>query len=189
MKSFLSAIILLCTLSVAAQKTKCEWSVNVKDSLGHYKAMKEFIMHEQVFGSSSTYIFFNLHKQEGLPYLSFKFLKKSKDFVPAECFNKSSRLFLQLDNGKVVTLIHPDVESCGTSIYNEGFNSMLLEGNFLFTKGSIEDLQESPISMIRIRYGTATVDYPLKSSFTSELDKITYEPQRYFIDRAKCLLD
>ena len=42
--------------------------------------------------------------------------QKSKDFLKANCFDKNSKLFLQLDNGKIITLLHLDQESCGTMV-------------------------------------------------------------------------
>lgn len=190
MPKFLRLFVFVCFLSVSASaQKKCEWSTNVSDSLGTYKALKESIVYENKFGNSASYIFMSLQINNGVPYLNFKFMKRSKDFIPAECFDKTSRLYLQLDNGKVVTLIHTDSDDCGKSFYNEGYNTMLSDANFLFVKGSVEDLKASLVSMIRVRYATTVKDYPVVSELKSELTSETYKPQQFFIDYLDCLFN
>jgi hypothetical protein len=50
--------------------------------------------------------------------------KKSKGFW-ANCFDKDSKLFLQLLNGTIVTLIHIDQENCGTN--DKGWTVLITE--------------------------------------------------------------
>ena len=86
-------------LNSFAQKP-CEYSVNVKDSIGIYKETKSAIVHEFIFGNTSKYVFFALALTDEIPSLTVQILQKSKDFLKVNCFNKNSRIFLQLENNK-----------------------------------------------------------------------------------------
>ena len=54
-------------------------------------------------------------------------------------------------------------------------------------KDTFEELKKSPISLMRIKYAGETVDYIFKSELTSEIDKVTYYPENYFINYLKCI--
>jgi hypothetical protein len=187
MKQLITLTFFLLTLNLFAQKN-CDYSVNVTDSLGTYKSTKEIMISEKNFAGTASYIFFSLAQTDGLPTLNVQMIKKSKDFTKANCFDKNSKLYIQLSNGKIVTLIHIDQESCGTLIRDDnGFDNRVNTGIFMFMKDNYEDLKKSPISMIRIKYLTDTEDYVLKREFTSELDNKVYRPDNYFIDNIKCV--
>lgn len=187
MKSILLAItFILSTFSYA--QSNCEYSTNVTDSLGTYKSTKDYLVHEKIFGGTANYIFFSLAKTDDLPTLNIQFLNRSMDFIKTYCFDKNSRIYFQLNNGKIVTMIHMDQESCGTMVRDDkGFNNRITAGYFMFMKDSFEELKKSPISYMRIKYTTETVDYIFSSSVTSELDKKTYNPDNYFINYLKCI--
>jgi hypothetical protein len=122
-----------------------------------------------------------------MPLLNVQLIQKSKGFVKANCFDKNSKLFLQLNNGKVVTLIHIDQENCGSMLRDDkGFDNRLTPGTFMFMKDSFDELKKSPVSMMRIKYLTDTEDYVLKKQFTSELNNEVYEPEAYFIQNIDC---
>ena len=187
MKQLITLTLFLLTSNLFAQKG-CEYSVNVTDSLGTYKSTKETMISEKNFAGTASYIFFSLAQTDGLPTLNVQMIKKSKDFTKANCFDKNSKLYLQLSNGKIVTLLHIDQESCGSLIRDEkGFDNRVNTGIFMFMKDNYEDLKKSPISMIRIKYLTDNEDYVLKREFTSELDNKVYRPDNYFIDNIKCV--
>lgn len=187
MKRFLSAALLLMQFAMFAQDP-CQLSTNVTDSLGTYKTTVDYIMHEQNFGGKSTYIFFSLTLTDDMPTLSVRIITKSKEFVRANCFDKNSRLYLQLDNGKIVTLMHIDQDDCGTSLRDEkGFDNRIQTGTFMFMKNSMEELESSPISLMRLRYATETVDFVMRENVVSELTKQTYHPQTYFKTLLPCL--
>lgn len=173
-----------------AQK-KCEYTTEINDSIGKYVETKAYLMHEKVFGGKSTYLFFSLANENGTPFLKIQKIEKSADFIQANCFDKQSKVFVQLLNGKIVTLIYGDVETCGDLIRqpNDPVSSRIVSGNFLFLKGSIEDLKSSPIWEIRIRYATETVDFAVKKEFTSELMKETFTPETYFVNYLHCVTD
>jgi hypothetical protein len=142
---------------------------------------------EKNFGETASYIFFSLAVADGMPLLNVQLIQKSKGFMKANCFDKNSKLFLQLNNGKVVTLIHIDQENCGSMLRDEkGFDNRLTPGTFMFMKDSFDELKKSPVSMMRIKYLTDTEDYVLKKQFTSELNNEVYEPETYFIQNIDC---
>ncbi|WP_296682765.1 hypothetical protein [Flavobacterium sp.] len=186
MKHVLAIAIFLFSLQSFAQKP-CEYTTDVTDSIGTYKSTKEYMIAEKNFAGTSSYIFFSLAVADGMPLLNVQLIQKSKGFIKANCFDKNSKLFLQLNNGKVVTLIHTDQENCGTMLRDDkGFDNRLTPGTFMFMKDSFEELKKSPVSMMRIKYLTDTEDYVLKKQFTSELNNEVYEPETYFIQNIDC---
>lgn len=180
------ALFAICS-TVFAQKP-CDYSTNVTDSLGTYKSTREYMICEKNFAGTSSYIFFSLLSTDGMPTLNVQLIQKSKSFLKANCFDKNSKLFLQLNNGKIITLLHVDQENCGTMIRDDkGYDNRVITGEFMFMKDSFEQLKSSPISMMRIKYLTDTEDYVLKKEFTSELNNEIYQPETYFINTIKCI--
>ncbi len=180
-------ILFLITNTLFAQKP-CEYSTNVTDSLGTYKVTKGYIVYEKKFAGNSNYIFYSLALTDGTPTLNLQLIKKSKDFMKANCFDKNSKLFLQLNNGKIVSLLHIDQENCGSLIRdNEGFDNRVLSGTFMFLKGSMEDLKSSPVNLMRIKYLTDIEDYVMQKEFKSEMNNEVYHPETYFIDNLRCV--
>jgi len=166
----------------------CEYSQNIKDSIGTYKSTKEQLIYEKNFAGNKNYIFFTLVSTDGMPTLNINFIQKSKDFMKAKCFDKNSKLYLQLNNGKVVSLIHTNSETCGTMLRdNEGYDNRILTANFMFLKGSIEDLKNSPVNLMRIKYLTDVEDYVIKKEFQSEFDNTIYQPESFFINYLHCV--
>ncbi|MDI6033921.1 hypothetical protein QLS91_12640 [Flavobacterium sp. LB2P84] len=187
MKYVITLTLLFFSLNIFAQKP-CEYNTNVTDSLGTYKSTKEYMISEKNFAGNSSYIFYSLALTDGLPTLSVQIIQKSKDFLKANCFDKNSKLFLQLNNGKIITLIHIDQENCGTMLRDDkGFDNRVNSGIFMFMKDSFEELKNSPVSMMRIKYLTDTEDYILKKEFKSELTDEIYNPENYFINNLKCI--
>ena len=180
------ALFAICS-TIFAQKP-CDYSTNVTDSLGTYKSTREYMICEKNFAGTSSYIFFSLLSTDGMPTLNVQLIQKSKSFLKANCFDKNSKLFLQLNNGKIITLLHIDQENCGTMIREDkGYDNRVITGEFMFMKDSFEQLKSSPISMMRIKYLTDTEDYVLKKEFTSELNNEIYQPETYFINTIKCI--
>ena len=180
------ALFAICS-TVFAQKP-CDYSTNVTDSLGTYKSTREYMICEKNFAGTSSYIFFSLLSTDGMPTLNVQLIQKSKSFLKANCFDKNSKLFLQLNNGKIITLLHVDQENSGTMIRDDkGYDNRVITGEFMFMKDSFEQLKSSPISMMRIKYLTDTEDYVLKKEFTSELNNEIYQPETYFINTIKCI--
>ena len=166
----------------------CDYATNVTDSIGTYKCTKEYLVSEKVFAGKSSYIFCSLALTDGMPTLTLQLIQKSKDFIKADCFDKNSKLFLQLQNGKIVTLSHIDQESCGTLLRDpNGFDNRVKSGIFMFMKENYEDLKNSPVTLMRIKYLTDVEDFIIKKEFTAELDGKVYFPETYFIDNIRCV--
>lgn len=172
---------------VAAQE--CTYSIDDKTAGQELKTLPEYLMYEKVFASTSQFLFFSLSNSQGMPLVNLQLLSKSKDFVKLTCIDKTSRVHIQLANGKIISLISASEEQCSGLMYdaNENNNLRVLTGIFLFPVGSIEELEKSPISFIRVKYASESVDYSIKGEFTSETMKKSYNPERYFMDYLKCI--
>ncbi|WP_337966528.1 hypothetical protein [uncultured Flavobacterium sp.] len=187
MKQLITLTFFLLTLTAFAQKP-CEYSANVTDSIGTYKITNEYLISEKNFGGTSNYVFFALAQTDGLPTLNLQLIQKSKDFIKANCFDKNSKVFLQLENGKIVTLIHVNQENCGTLIHDDkGFDNRVNTGYFMFLKDNYDELKKSPVSIMRIKYLTDVEDYIVRPDLTSELNGKVYHPNTYFIDNIRCV--
>lgn len=187
MKNLVIALVLFINYSAYAQKP-CEIDANISDSIGTYKSTKQYMIFERSFAGNSTNIFFSLTNTNGIIGIDVQVLQRSQDFIKAMCFNTSSKIYLQLQNGKIVNLIHNDNDDCGTFIRDDqNGNNRILTGSFLFSKDNYEELKSTNVIFMRIRYASETIDYPLKTGFVSELDKKMYEPEKYFIDFIKCV--
>lgn len=183
-------IILLLTFSqiVFAQRP-CELAENFTDSIGTYKNTNEFLVHERIFGDKEAYIFLSLINNNGTPALNLKTIQKNTEFIAANCMNANTKLFFQLSNGKIITMIHNNEESCGSFHQNpdDKKNTRLTSGLFLFLIGTIEDLKASPLQLMRIQYQLETKDYVMVREFTSELTKKISNPENFFIDNLHCI--
>jgi hypothetical protein len=187
MKQLITLTFFLLTFTAFAQKP-CEYSTNVNDSIGSYKVTNDYLMSEKYFGGTFDYVFFSLAQTDGLPTLNLQLIQKSKDFIKANCFDKNSKVFLQLENGKIVTLIHIDRENCGTLIHDDkNFDNRVNTGIFMFMKDNFEELKKSPISIMRVKYLTTTEDYIVKRELTSELNGKVYHPNTYFMENIRCV--
>ena len=139
MKYVITLTLLFLSLNAFAQKP-CEYSTNVTDSIGTYKSTHEYMIAERNFAGNSSYIFYSLALTDGLPTLTVQLISKSKDFMKVSCFDKNSKLFLQLNNGKIITLIHIDQENCGSMLRDDkGFDNRVNSGTFMFTKGVLKN--------------------------------------------------
>jgi hypothetical protein len=189
MKFLLSAITLCYCLIVTAQRP-CDFSANVTDSLGSYKSTKEYMVFEKNFAGKSTYVFNSFVVTDGMPLLNVQFLEKSDGFIKARCLDKNSKLYIQLNNGKIVTLLHIDKSDCGNLIRDDkGMNNRILSGYFMFRKEDFQELKKSPVSFIRVKFGAETEDFIYRKAIKSEMNGELYEPETYFINYFHCLED
>ena len=182
---FLLLFIFFYTFS-SAQKD-CEYATNVTDSLGTYKMTKEVLMHQKVFGGSEKNMFFSLVSSDEMPSLKVNYIQKSNDFIPAICFDENAKIFLQLENGKIITLFSINPTDCGTPLLIDNKNCRILTGYFIFMKETIDELKNAPISLLRIKFASETVDYVVREELISEIDQSVSKPSRYFIDFLKCV--
>ena len=187
MKQLLIYMLFTIPMLIAAQKP-CDFSVNVTDSIGTYQATKEYLVYEKNFAGNSTYLFNSIVVSDGMPMLNVQFIEKSADFIKTKCLDKNSRCYIQLNNNKIVTLMHIDQESCGSMVRDDkGLNNRVLTGYFMFMKGDYDELKKSPVSFIRIKYATDVSDFILKSDLKSELNGELYQPDRYFMNYFHCI--
>lgn len=189
MKRILLFIFFLLYQHHFAQK-RCSYSVDVSDSLGTLKTTKEYLMFEKVFGSNEQFIFFSLSNSNGMPFLTIQFVQKNNAFIPASCFEASTRVFFQLQNGKIVSGMHTNEEVCSTLLRDDTSNKdiRILSGNFLFDKESLQALKQSPINLMRIKFNAInTQDFIIKTSLESEFFKEFYRPESYFIEYLHCI--
>lgn len=189
MNKLLFVTLLFINFFVFAQKP-CELETNVTDSLGTYKATKQQLIYERNFAGNSTNIYFNLAASNGVLTLDVNKITRSSDFIKADCFNKNSKIFLQLSNGKIITLLKIGNETCGSLIRSDdGKNNRILSSSFVFGKENYEYLKSAKVTFMRIQFAGETVDFPFKTVFVSEMDKKTYQPENYFINYLKCIED
>ena len=188
MKQLLLVAFLMIQAGLFAQKD-CEFGTSFTDSIGSYKETKQKIIYEKVFAGSSNNIFFSLVNAGGTPALNFQNIQRSKDFMKATCFDSASKVYLQLENGKILTLLISEEGNCGATVRDEktGASVRVTSATFLFMKNSIEELKKSPVSYIRIKYASEMVDYIMKKEMISELNGETSFPQNFFIDYLKCI--
>ena len=186
-KKIVFALFLLINTFEFAQKP-CDIDTNITDSLGTYKTTKQQMIFERSFAGNSNNIFFALSNTNGVISLETQQLASSFEFVKAYCLDTNSRIYLQLNNGKIVTLLYAGNDTCGTLVRNESNqNTRIISGTFVFSKDNYEDLKISPVTFMRVKFLGETLDFPFKTSFLSEMDKKTYEPENYFVNYLKCI--
>jgi hypothetical protein len=177
------------TVLTMAQIKKCEYEINEKTDTTSFKMLPHKLMIEKIFGTTNEFLFFSLLKNNEVPMISIQLLQKSKDFIPVSCFNKSSKIILQLDNGKIVTFISGNDETCSTLSYDaENQNNIrILTGYFYFTNSNYEELKNSPISLLRLQFMGNNKDYVVKSEIDSETIKLKANPASFFIEFLNCI--
>ncbi|MEO8515939.1 MAG: hypothetical protein ABI426_04305 [Flavobacterium sp.] len=188
MRITIITFILLLQASVFAQKP-CEYTTNVTDSLGIFKETKSCLVYEKIFGNATQLIFLSLISDNGTPLLNLQIIQNDKNFITPKCIDKNSKIYFQLANGKIFTLINNGSNQCDNLIYNdaEKLNNRLLDANFLFLKNNFDDLKRIPITMMRIKYASETIDYVLPKELISEKTKENYEPEKFFITNFSCV--
>lgn len=187
--SLLVITILFIGVSSWSQKKDCKIDFEEKTDSTYLKKTTEILVYERVFGNNKEMILFSLLNSEGTPMLSFQQIQKSTEFIPAICFDKNSKIFFQLENGKIISLINANEGNCSTFTYDaeSKSNIKVITNYFLFLKDNYEELKKSPISIMRINYVGEKKDIVLKTEINSELLKEKYAPSNYFIDYLHCI--
>ena len=188
MKHILYLFIALPTL-LFSQSKDCVYDMNEKTDSTSIKVLAEQVIHERFYGNSKEVIQFKLLNNDGVPLVNLQLLQKNTDFIPASCFNKSSRIVFQLANGKIVTLVSVIDDSCSILNYNEEdkTNIRILDGYFAFAKNNYEELKNSPLSLMRIQFAGEAKEYVIKRELQSEFFNKTYYPENIFISFLKCI--
>ncbi|WP_395047189.1 hypothetical protein, partial [Flavobacterium sp.] len=161
-----------------AQKP-CDYAVNLTDSIGTIKETKSCLVYEKVFGNSAQLVFLSLISDNGTPILNLQIIQKSVEFITPKCVDKNSKIYFQLSNGKIYTLINISENECDNLIYNEQekLNNRLLNAHFLFIKDNFDDLKKYPIITMRIKLASETKDYILNKELHSEKITGIFEPE------------
>jgi hypothetical protein len=181
--------LLLFIQSIAFAQKPCELATNITDSIGTYKETKSCLVYEKVFGNSAQLIFLSLASENDTPVLKVQIIQKSKDFITPKCLDTASKMFFQLSNGKVYSLVYADEGKCDNLIYNQldNENNRFLEATFFFLKNDFEDLKKHSISLMKINYSSGAVDYVLPKQIISEKLNTTFKPEDFFKDNYNCL--
>jgi len=171
-----------------AQKT-CVYSINETDSIGTFKLTKEILMYEKTFGDSHKYIYFALGNDNGLPFLNMSIIEKDNQFIPTICFDNKSKLYVQLSNGKILSLLSNEVEKCSQNLAGiDGVKySRIVQSNFLFPKNTWNELKNDTIEILRISSSTSSQDIVIKDVIESSINKDFYRPNQIFMDFLHCI--
>jgi hypothetical protein len=182
-------ILLLTSFSLSGQTKNCVYDVEEKTDSTSIKIMKEQLFTEKVFGSKKEFIQATLLNSNGVPTLGLQIIEKNTIFIPTKCIDKNSKVILQLENGKIITLLSVNEEICSTLNYisEEKANVRILNAYFVFTKHNYEDLKKSPVSLMRIQFSGDKQDYIIQKEIQSELLKDTFHPNRLFMDYLECV--
>lgn len=182
---------ILASTSIWAQTAPsipCEWSTDVKDSIGTYKSLKDIMLYEKVFGGKQLVIYVALAKENQNLFLEVTHIQKGAGFLPALCWDANSRIILQLLGDKACMLPYAGSDMCGSLIKGaDGQYHRVLTGRFSIPKALWADLKKGTISLARFKFAAETVDLIIKSELQSETDKKRYFPERLFVDRWACL--
>ncbi|CAM3875304.1 MULTISPECIES: hypothetical protein [Flavobacterium] len=182
-------LFILIPLFHVAQTKDCIYDLEEKTDSTLIKVLPKKLMYERVFGDSKEFIQFGLMNNNGVPTLIYQLIQKSTDFIPTNCLNKSSRIIIQLDNGKIISLLSINEALCSTLTYDEvdKSNIRILTSYFVFSKTNYDELKKSPISIIRIQYSNGGKDYVIEKEIQSELLKATFRPNQFFIEDLPCI--
>lgn len=187
MKHVYFIIAFLITFITSGQKP-CDFTTNVVDSIGSYKTTKEYLLYEKNFAGNSTYIFGSFIITDEKALFNLQLIEKSAEFIKVKCFDKNSKIFIQLTNNKIITLSFASEENCGTLVRDEkGLNNRILSGYFNINKADYSSLGKNAISFIRIKFVPDVADYVLRKEFKSELNEEVYQPESYFMNYLHCL--
>lgn len=189
MRFYFTFILLLIQSITFCQKKPCTFETNIADSLGVYKETGTHLVYERVFGNSSQLVFLALASDNGTPVLKMQLIQKSKDFISPKCIDKNSRIYFQLTNGKIYTLINASNDKCDNLIFNDTDkeNNRLLDVSFLFMKNDFEDLKKFPIMLMKIKLATDEKEYVISKELISEKIGLKSNPEKFFIDNYPCL--
>lgn len=182
-------LLLIIGLISVAQNKDCVYDFEEKTDSTNLKIIAPRIIHEKIFGNTTEIIQFELINQNNIPIVKLQQIQKSTEFIPLSCINSKSKIYLQLQNGSIVTLISVTEDACGVYNYlaETKSNIRVVDSYFAFTATKYEDLKESPISLMRIQFADGAKDYVIKDKHTSELQKEEVEPSKIFIDYLHCI--
>jgi len=181
---------LLISCLTTAQKT-CEFDFEVKNDSVNYRETKKHLIYERIFGKKTNYAFISLLNDGGYPMMNFQKVQKSDSFIETECFDKEARIYLQLTNGRIYTLLHTDQDVCSVRVPDiEGhkLNIRVLNTSFFFMEDDYEELKKYPVTLLQIRFSTGEKSsYVMEKELVSKNLEITSNPEKIFVDYYPCI--
>lgn len=183
-------LILFCFLiytSIYAQQNDCQYSINVKDSLGTLRETKSELIQETVFGNKSELLYLSLINNNDTPLLSLQFIDKDSEYFVPKCINQGAKLFLQLNSGEIYTLINAESQCANLLSTDTGKYTRILTVNYYFTKKDFEALKNEPLSFIKIIFSTGSKDYSISKELKSESVPGIWHPNQYLMKNFSCI--
>lgn len=190
MKHLITFLVFAFVSATYAQNTNCELDFEISNDSVQLKRFKEHLVYEMDMGKKTESLFFSLLKSDGIPLLEVQYLLKGPDFIPIQCFNSKSLISIKLLNGNVVSLRHVNEDTCSTFVYDapEKNNIRILNSYFRIAETDFNKLQESPVSLVQIRFSTEQKTFTIMNELNSSIIKETYKPATYFKESIPCLL-
>ena len=182
--------LLLCINFSFSQVKACDFEIDLATDTSSTRVLKDKIIDESIFGNTTSFLTFKLFEVDGLLGVNFQYLQKSKDFLSPICIDKTTKIYLELSNGKQVKLVNSnEIQVCNELQYDavNKNNVRVLTGNFYFTPENFQDLKTEKVYLIKITAGTGDVNFVIKPELNSEIYNEKSTPDAYFIDYLKCL--
>jgi len=181
---------LLISCVVTAQNT-CEFDFEIKNDSIDYRETKKHLIYERIFGKKTNYAFVSLLNDGGYLMMNFQKVQKSDSFIETECFDKETRIYLQLTNGRIYTLLHIDRDVCSVrvpDIESKALHIRSLNTSFFFMEDDYQDLKKYPVALLQIRFSTGEKSsYVMEKELVSKNLEVTSHPERIFIDYYSCI--
>lgn len=177
------------SLFASAQKP-CEFDLEIKNDSISFREIKKHLIYEKEFAQKSEYAFISLVNDSGYVMLNFQRVQKSDSFIETQCFDKDTKMYLELTNGKTYTLIHLDKDICSSRISDleNKSNIRFLDTSFFFTQDNYEDIKKFPVFILHIQLPTGEkISYILEKELISKNLGITSNPDTYFMNYYKCV--
>lgn len=177
------------SLFATAQKP-CEYDFEMKNDSIDFRETKKQLIYEKEFGKRSDYSFVSLINDNGYVMLNFQRVQKSDNFIEMICFDKDTRMYLELTNGKIYTLIHINNDVCSSRVpdLENKSNIRLLNTSFFFTEDDYDDIKKFPVFMLKIRFGVKEeISYVMEKELISKSLETSSNPDRIFMNYYKCV--
>ncbi len=193
MKIFLSLLLFggIFIINLSAQEKKCNIDYEIKnDSICFVKTKNQLIYKKELNNISSS-IFFSLISKDEKPFLHFQFFQKSQNILPTSCINHKSIIALKLQNGRIINTYYIGDEKCSkqTADSETQSNIYILAANFIIQKEDLSYLQESPVTIVQIRFANTTEQITVQKESDSEAANKETLPAYFFINHIPCIMN
>lgn len=187
-KFYIIALLLISTFAIA-QKDGCDFEIKELTDSTSTHVLRENIVYENIYGSTSSFLTFKLYEVDGVLGLNLQYIQKSQGFLEPICVDKSTTLSIYLNNGKEIKLINslPN-EICNNLSYDpvNKNNIRILTCYFNFTPTNFNELKTEEIYLLKMTATTGEISFAIPKKLNSEIFKGEYYPSKYFISNLKC---